>query len=205
MKIEATDTFFDSVERMVNRKRWYWKTWDFIRYDMPRFLKNLWLFRKDLYNYRWYTGQYAVLPFMKTALTDMAVNVDKYGLEVEISKSKKVMMMQRAAYLMECFIKDKFIELAEEELGELIMNGFEFEDAPDHPGCYQLVDNDTPEEKDQNTKVFTRANEIEESMWSELCDILKGQNPAEIKSSPETTEKEYDDWYDGSGLRNWWD
>jgi len=205
MKIETTDTFFNSVKRMVNREKWYWKTWDFLRYDMPRFLKNLWLFRKDLYNYRWYSGQQAVLPFMKTALMNMAANVDVYGMEIEISKSKKVMKMWRAAKLMEHFIEDNFIELAEEELGELIMNGFEFEPVPDKPGYSQLIDKDTPEEKDHNTKVFARANEIEESMWSELWSILKGQNPAEIKSSPETTEKEYDDWYDGSGLRNWWD
>jgi hypothetical protein len=42
-------------------------------------------------------------------------------------------------------------------------------------------------------------------MWSELWDILKGQNPAEIKSLPEIDEDAYDKWYDGSGLRNWWD
>lgn len=205
MKIQATDTFFDRIKRMINKKRGYWNTWDFLRYDMPGFLKNLWLFRKDLYNYRWYSGQHAVLPFMKTALMDMASNIDVYGMEIEISKSKRVMMMQRAAYLMECFIEENFVELAEKELGEIIHNGFEFENAPDHPGCYQLIDNDTPEEKDHNTKVFTRANEIEESMWSELWNILKGQNPAEIKSLPEIDEDAYDKWYNGSGLRNWWD
>jgi hypothetical protein len=202
MKIERKNTLINKFKRAIYIGEQYWDT---IRYDIPRFLKNLWLFRKDLYNYRWYSGQQAVLPFMKTALMDMAAKIDERGSEVESSKSKKVMKMWRAAKLMEHFIEENFVELAEEELGELIMNGFEFKDAPDHPGCYQLVDNDTPEEKDHNTKVFTRANEIEESMWSELCDILKGQNPAEIKSSPETTEKEYDEWYDGSGLRNWWD
>jgi len=67
MKVKAADTFFDSVERMINRQRWYWKSWDFLRYDMPRFFKNLWLFRKDLYKYRWYSGDDAVLPFMRTS------------------------------------------------------------------------------------------------------------------------------------------
>jgi hypothetical protein len=142
---------------------------------------------------------------MKTALMDMAAKIDERGSEVESSKSKKVMKMWRAAKLMEHFIEENFVELAENELGEIAHHDFEFEDAPDHPGCYQLVNNNTPEEDEHNTKVFARANEIEESMWSELWSILKGQNPAEIKSSPETTEKEYDDWYDGSGLRNWWD
>ena len=49
MKIEASDSFFSSFKRMVNREKWYWKSWDFLRYDMPRFIKNIWLFRKDLY------------------------------------------------------------------------------------------------------------------------------------------------------------
>ena len=90
METNFAPTFFDSVKRLVNRQRWYWKTWDFLRYDMPRFFRNLWIFRKDLYNYRWYSGQNAVLPFMKTALTDMAARIDERGMEVEYSKSKKV-------------------------------------------------------------------------------------------------------------------
>ena len=89
MEVNMAPTFFDSVKRIVNRQKWYWKTWDFLRYDMPRFFRNLWLFRKALYNYRWYSGQHAVLPFMQTALMDMHCNIENYGLEVESSKFKK--------------------------------------------------------------------------------------------------------------------
>ena len=39
-------------------------------------------------------------------------------------------------------------------------------------------------------------------MWAELWDILKGQDSTEIKSLPETDENK---WFDGSGLRGWWD
>ena len=202
MKIERKNTPIDKLKRAMYIGEQYWDT---IRYDIPRFFRNLWMFKKDVYDYCWYSGQHAVLPFMKTALMDMAAKIDERGSEVESSKSKKVMKMWRAAKLMEHFIEENFVELAEKELGEIIHNDFEFEDAPDHPGCYQLVDNDTPEEKDHNTKVFARAREIEESMWSELWNILKGQNPAEIKSLPEIDEDAYDKWYNGSGLRNWWD
>ena len=200
MEIQTTDLFFNSFKKMISRERWYWKTWDFLRYDTPRFLKNLWLFRKDLYNYHWYSGQHAVLPFMKTTLMDMAAKTDKYGLEVEHSKSKKVMKMWRAAKLMEHFIEDNFIELAEKELGELIINRFEFEPVPDKPGYSRLVDNDTPEEKDHNDKIFKRAREIEELMWSELWDILKGQDYKKFSD-----EIDWDKQFDGSGLRGWWD
>lgn len=206
MEIKAADTFFNSVKRMVNREKWYWKTWDFLRYDTPRFFRNLWMFRKDLYNYRWYSGQHAVLPFMKTALMDMAAKVDERGLEVEHSKSKKVMKMWRAAKLMEHFIEDNFIDLAEAELGDLILRKFEFEPA-EQEGYYQLVDNETPEETEHNNKVFNRAREIEEQMWAELWDILKGQTHSHFEvflDKAKDKEKAYENWFDGSGLRGWW-
>jgi hypothetical protein len=208
MKIKTAPTFVDSVKRMVNRQKWHWKTWDFLRYDMPRFFRNLWMFRKDLYNYRWYGGQHAVLPFMKTALLDMASKIDERGMEVEKSKDKKVNRMYRAAYLMERFIEDDFTELAEQELGDLICNGFEFEPVPDKPGYSRLVDKDTPEEKEHNSKVFARSREMEEHMWVELWTILQGQNHTQFKmfaDKAENKDEAWDNWFDGSGLRGWWD
>ena len=200
METNFAPTFFDSVKRMVNRQRWYWKTWDFLRYDMPRFFRNLWMFRKDLYNYRWYSGQNAVLPFMKTALTDMAAKIDKRGWEVEHSKSKKLDKMRRAAYLMERFIEDDFLELAEKELGEVICHGFDFEPVPDKPGYSRMIDKETDEEKEHNSKVFDRAREIEEQMWTELWTIIQGQDYTKFDK-----DTDWDKQFDGSGLRGWWD
>ena len=210
METNFAPTFFDSVKRMVNRQRWYWKTWDFLRYDMPRFFRNLWMFRKDLYNYHWYSGQNAVLPFMKTALTDMADKIDKRGWEVEHSKSKKIGKIRRAAYLMERFIEEDFIELAEQELGKVICYGFDFEPVPDKPGYSRMVDKETDEEKEHNSKVFARAREIEEQMWTELWTILQGQDYSDfdkIKGDTKWKEQDelYNNWFDGSGLRGWWD
>jgi hypothetical protein len=208
MKIQTTDTFFDSIKRMVKRQLWHWKTWDFLRYNMPRFFRNLWMFRKDLYNYRWYSGEHAVLPFMKTALMDMAAKVDERGSEVSKSKDKKVAKMYRAAYLMERFIKDDFIELAENELGEIVHHGFEFEPVPDRPGSSQLVDKETPEEKEHNSKVFARASEVEEQMWTELWTILEGQKTSHyevFQHKSADPDNAWDNWFDGSGLRGWWD
>jgi len=207
MKIKAADTFFDSVERMINRQRWYWKSWDFLRHDMPRFFKNLWLFRKDLYNYRWYSGHNAVLPFMKTALMDMAAKIDERGIEEDRSRSKKVMKMWRAAKLMEHFIEDNFIELAEAELGELQNTKFEFEPA-DEEGYWRLKDSDTPEQQAHNRKVFARAHEIESQMWTELWTILEGQKASHFDVFLDKAEDKngaWNNWFDGSGLRGWWD
>ena len=210
METNFAPTFFNSVKRLVNRQRWYWKTWDFLRYDMPRFFRNLWIFRKDLYNYRWYSGQNAVLPFMKTALNDMAAKIDERGIEVEHSKSKKIGQMLRAADIMERFIEDDFLELAEKELGEVICHGFDFEPVPDKPGYSRMLNRETDEEKEHNSKVFARSGEIEDQMWAELWTILKGQDYSDfdkIKGDAKWKEQDelYKNWFDGSGLRGWWD
>ena len=107
--------------------------------------------------------------------------------------------MLRAARLMEHFIEEDFVELAEAELGNLIFYRFEFEPVPDKPGYSQLVDKETPEEKEHNSKVFARAREIEEQMWDELWSIIKGQDYSQSK------DKDWDEFFDGSGLRGWWD
>ena len=94
MKIERKNTPLDKIKRVMYIGERYW---DIIRYDIPRFLKNLWMFKKDIYDYRWYSGKHAVLPFMKTALMDMAAKIDERGMEVEPSISKKIMKRWRAA------------------------------------------------------------------------------------------------------------
>ena len=52
MKVEFKDSFFESVEKLI----WYdtnlWKVWSAIRYDIPLFFKNVWRFRKELYNHQ---------------------------------------------------------------------------------------------------------------------------------------------------------
>ena len=209
MEIKFKDTFFDSLKRMIDREKWYWKTWDFFRYDLPRGLKNFWLFRKAVWNYRWWSGHHAVLPLMQKALEDMAVNIERHGHEVESSSSKKVRAMKRAAVIMEYFINDDFIEMAEAELGEIVHHPWEWEPAEDE-GYVQLKNNDTPEEKEHNSKVFARAKEIEEQLWAELLRILEGQDYSKFEKAPDELDnnKSWDHWhnqFDGSGLRGWWD
>jgi hypothetical protein len=71
-----------------------------------------------------------------------------------------------------------------------------------HPNCYQLVDKDTPEEKEHNRKIFERSREIGEAEWAELWEILKGQDYEKFENDE---EKSWNSQFDGSGLRGWWD
>ena len=71
---------------------------------------------------------------------------------------------------------------------------------------------DTDEERAHNKMVFMRAREIEDSEWKELWLIVHGQDIKEFRkiydSKTEEEKREdsvWDDWFDGSGMKSWWD
>ena len=202
MKIKFANTFFESFKRMINRERWYWKLWDLFRYDIPRFFRNLWLFRKNLWNHTWYNGDSSVLPWVKTAVDDMAWRIEKHGHEVEESRMKKVVKMRRLSYLIDVCVKDEFIDEAEKELGfKYVYYPFEFEEVLGNDKVYTLKQNETPEDKENNSKLLNRSHEIQKEYWEELCAIIKGPDYDAMRASDE----DWDKLYDGSDLRAWWD
>lgn len=202
MKIKFANTFFESFKRMVNRERWYWKLWDLFRYDIPRFFRNLWLFRKNLWNHTWYNGDSSVLPWVKTAVDDMAWRIEKYGHEVDESRMKKVAKMRRLSYLIDVCVKDEFIDEAEKELGfKYVYYPFEFEEVLGNDKLYELKQNETPEDKENNSKLLNRSHEIQKEYWEEICSIIKGPDYDAMRASDE----DWDKLYDGSDLRAWWD
>jgi hypothetical protein len=149
---------------------------------------------------------------MEVGLEEMGDNLEKYGLEVDVSRLKKVKSIKRAAELIRNYNQDLYIEMAEKELGKVILYDWEFEEVEDKPGYSRLVDNDTEDEKEHNRKVFKRAREIGDQEWKELWRILQGQDHEEYKKISEAlTEEEkraqdhYYKWFDGSDLRGWWD
>ena len=192
MKVEFKDTFFESVEKLV----WYdsnlWKVWAAIRYDIPLFFKNVWRFRKELYNHQWWDYRFH-LEMMYRSLSIMEKGMSEKGIEVTETRDVKVQKMRRALELLKHKLDDDYIQRAESELGELSRNPIDFEPIEGKEGLYRLVDNDTPAEKKHARNVYKRARVIEEKEWKELWDIYKG--------------KKFTTWekYDGSDLRGWWD
>ena len=191
MKVEFKDTFFESVEKLV----WYdsnlWKVWSAIRYDIPLFFKNVWRFRKELYNHQWWDYRFH-LEMMYRSLSIMERGMSKDGMEVRETRNVKLIMMRRALELLKHKLDDDYIQRAELELGELTHKSIEFEPI-EGSDSYRLVDTDTPAEKKHARKVYKRARVIEDVEWKELWDIFKG--------------KKFTTWekYDGSDLRGWWD
>jgi hypothetical protein len=190
MKVEFKDSFFESVEKLV----WYdsnlWKVWAAIRYDIPLFFKNVWRFRKELYNHQWWDYRFH-LEMMYRSLSIMEKGMSDKGMEVAETRNVKIIMMRRALELLKHKLDDDYIQRAELELGAINHSEFEFEKTED--GNYTLIDNDTDEDKKHARKVYKRARVIEDKEWKELWDIFKG--------------KKFTTWekYDGSDLRGWWD
>ena len=202
MEVKFKNTFFESFKRMIDRQRWHWKLWDLFRYDIPRFFRNLWLFRKNLWNHTWYNGDSSVLPWVKTAVDDMAWRIEKHGHEIEESRMKKVAKMRRLSYLIDVCVKDEFIDEAEKELGfKYVYYPFEFEEVLGNDKVYTLKQNETPEDKENNSKLLNRSHEIQKEYWEEICAIIKGPDYDAMRASDE----DWDKLYDGSDLRAWWD
>ena len=199
MDIKFADSFGKSIKTLIRHNTWWYKTYELFRYDLPLFFKNVWTFRKALWNHHWF-DHHGTLMFLETGLTHISDTVEKYGNEIDGPRLKKVVAMRRVIELIKNYNEDKYIDMAETELGELVLHDLEFESVPDKPEYSQLVDKNTPEEKEHNRKVFDRAREIEEQEWSELFVILKGQDYTKFDENID-----WDKQFDGSGLRGWWD
>jgi hypothetical protein len=192
MKIEAGDSFFESLERLA----WYdtklWKVWEFFKRTLPRFFKNIWRFRKELASHEWWDYRYT-LEMLYRSLSIMVVKLEKDGIEEDVSRGKKVVKIKRALELLKHKLDDDYVDRAEKELGELYSNPWEFELTED--GNYRLIDNDTKDEKEHNSKVFKLAHKLEDKEWIELWNILKGTKYS----------KTWGDTFDGTDMRGWWD
>lgn len=193
MKITFSPKFESSVDRIFWEQSLPYKIYNFFRRDIFRFFRNIWMFRKALWEYRWWDYRYT-FNFMETSFEHMALKFEKDGMEIDETRLPKVQKMKRVVEILRNIDNHDFISMAEEEIGPLFIRDLEFEEDPDNPSCSRLVENETPEEKAHNKKVFDRSTELERLYWIELWTILSGE---EIVSGERKN--------DGSDLRGWWD
>ena len=199
MKNKLTESVVDYFKNFYWENTKIYESYSFLRRDVPRFFKNFWKFRKALYNHYWF-DHHGLLMFVETALEDMSKNIEEKGCEVDSSRLKKIEKMRRVVELIRNYNQDRYIEMAESELGELVLHPWEFIPVEGKPELYELKDKDTPEEKKHNRKIFKRSSEIGEHEWIELFEILKGQDYSKFPK-----DEDFDKHFDGSGLRGWWD
>jgi len=155
---------------------------------MRNFLKNIWIFRKELWEYRWWDYRFTLNLFEKS-LSVLEKGLDSKGMEVREMRDAKVRSIRRVLEILKNNREDNFIERAEAELGPI--SDWEWNMSKDG----MLIERDTPEQKAHNRKVFVRAKQIEDEEWKELWSIIRG-----TKTSDRLNKK-----YDGSDMRAWWD
>jgi hypothetical protein len=191
MKVETSESFFESLERLA----WYdtklWKVWEFIKITIPRFFKNIWRFRKELAHHEWWDYRYT-LEMLYRSLVIMESKMHD-GMEIRETRDKKVEKMQRAIQLLKHKLDDDYTARIEAELGKLILHDWEFEELEN--GNHRLIDNDTPAERKHNRMIFKEAHKLEDKEWIELWNILKGTKYS----------KTWGDKFDGTDMRGWWD
>jgi len=175
------------------------KAWELIRYDLPRFFSNIWRFRKALWNHYWF-DHHGTLMFLQTGIQHMADRVELDGLEVDVSRLKKVKQMRRLVELIKNYNEDLYIEKAEAELGPMVHWEWKYEPVADRPGYTELIIEETEEDRDHNRALIKRAHEIEREEWDEISKIIRGQDYSKFNE-----ELEWNEQFDGTGIRGWWD
>ena len=203
MEVKFADSFFKSLDRMISRERWYWKTWDWIRYDFPKGVYNIFYFWRVVWNFRpW--DHHGQLSFWERSLPRLRDSIDN-GYEVDTSKDKKVYQMNELIDIVGRINEDYYIKYAEEILGYEVDTSYGiFGNKPE--------DEETQFVKDRNREIFNLSHELEEQDWENFYIILKGQDIKEYKkihdalSDEEKREEDhYYKWFDGTGIRGWWD
>jgi len=180
--------------------------YDTVRYDIPRFIRNLWTFRKALYEFRWY-DYHGTLLMLKTCVDIKAHKTEHHGLEINETRRKKVYYMKRVAYLLDQILQDDFATLAENRLGrKLIFKEWRFEPIEGSTSTRLVVEDQSESEHQHNMEIYTEASRIEREMWTEVFDILKGDiYTYDLVNNPKFKSKMYEEIHNGKGLINWWD
>ena len=114
-------------------------------------------------------------------------------------------MIKRAIEILKNHTEGNYIELAEKELG------YEVDTS------YGIFGNINGEEEPQsiqeaNRKIYSLSDDIQEKEWEELWNIFKGQNHTAYVMLMDRLSKEeqrngdhWNKWFDGTGVRGWWD
>ena len=173
MDVQFTDSFWKSLKTMNRHQTWWYKTYELFRYKIPYFIENVWYFRKELWEHRSWDYIFSLM-MLRRSLTKLAHTLEFYGCEEDVSRMKKVKEIKRVIYLIDRIREDDYLKDAETELGEIQNKEWLFDDMED-----------TPEQREHNSKVFKRSHEIEEVEWKELWKNLKGGK--------------------NGGMRGWWD
>jgi len=144
-----------------------YKLYDLFIYRLSKFIENVWIFRKVLWNHRWWDYHYT-LEVLRTSLECMEKGMHN-GIEIRETRDKKIKKIQRVIQIIKNIENDIYIEMAENELGKThTIHEFEFERDKDKYGVYRANSILSPEQEKVNKKIVDLAKKMEEDEWVEL-------------------------------------
>lgn len=166
------------------------------------FFRNIWFFRSQLSRFRWWDYSFT-LEMLDRCLESMQSGMEKEGQEIGFTRMKKVESIERAREILKNMEDDNYQERAEEILGlQIIRQNIIWEknsQGENFTGTFEKI---SEQESETNKKIIDLALKIEEDEWCEFCRILQGQRQEDFKGK---TREEWEEWFDGSGMKGWWD
>ncbi len=173
----------DILEKIYKEKRHLKR--QIMNWKPIKFTYNVFKFRRELAEHNWWDYHYTLM-MLKRSLIIMREGLETKGNEIYEHRKPKIEKISRVIQIIENFESSNHITMAESELGDLKSSNFLEE---------------TEEESQHNSVVFKRSRELEIAEWDELWDIIKGKSMDDFLSGKLT----YEEWFDGSDMRGWWD
>lgn len=181
--------------------------YDILNSKPVTFIGNIWRFRRVLSTHKWWDYSFT-LDTLKTSLQIVSDGIEKKGHEVDEFRLKKVAAMRRCIELIDNHRNNNHLDRAEEILGIKFDYSFNRNTEEDRTK--------TDKEKADEKFLFQYAHKMEQDEWNEIWDIIKGQKYSQWEMRKEAftdaersdykfMDAEYLKWYDGSGMRGWWD
>jgi len=204
MDVKFAPSFFESLKKLRRHNTWWYKTYEFFRYDLIQGIKNIVFFWRVIWNFRSWDSNFQ-MKILARSLEPLAHTLEHYGNEVKIPRMKKVAKIKRAIEILKNQTEDRYLELAEVELGYEIDISY---------GILGIKDGkEEPQEiQDANNKIYLLAEDKKEDEWNELWRIFRGQEYTAYQmlmdrmTKEEQRKKDYwSEWFDGTGIRGWWD
>ena len=175
---------YDSMNHILKTVKLWWYSFKQGCKNIKTFWRVIWRFKPYDYAYQLQLWRASLIPLRDAIQT---------GSEVEVTRLKKVAKIQRCIDLIDRIHADDYFALAEAELGETV----EFDLAIEY-------------HVDKLRKIMDLSEKMAEADWTELWRTLQGQRYVEFQMMHEKlTLKNYHDvyetWFDGSGMKSWWD
>lgn len=180
MKVNAADTFFKSLKKIINSEKWWhWRFWRTKYYELK---DAIWALRKyfKVVTKMVPWDYHSMMVMMAHQAKILSYYLENYGIEVDETRIPKVKKLKRFVELLDNYLADND---AENTYAERCGYNFNAEDinwvpSKDKKGN-ELYEMKSIKKKGyehvNNYEAIRKGHELEEKEWNEMMDILKNE------------------------------